>query len=203
MSFILDALKKSESERQRQDTPGIASIPESGQQRKPARWPWLVVGLLAINLAVLAGIMLNPGVGDSSPTPATTTPEPSSTAATANNVSRPVPATAAPAAASLPSRVGEDPMSNPPAPQVSATTAPVTDGLPTLRELRAAGQMQLPEMHLDIHVYSGQPNDRFVFVNMSKYKEGATLTEGPRISEITPEGVVLDYFGTRFLLPRE
>ena len=63
--------------------------------------------------------------------------------------------------------------------------------------------MQLPDMHLDIHVYSGQPNDRFVFVNMTKYKEGATLTEGPRITEITPDGVVLDYFGTRFLLPRE
>ena len=32
MSFILDALKKSESERTRQDTPGIASIPETGKQ---------------------------------------------------------------------------------------------------------------------------------------------------------------------------
>ena len=29
MSFILDALKKSEAERQRQHAPGIASIPES------------------------------------------------------------------------------------------------------------------------------------------------------------------------------
>ncbi len=79
----------------------------------------------------------------------------------------------------------------------------VTEGLPTLRELRAAGRLQLPEMHLDIHVYSGQPDDRFVFVNMSKYEEGATLNEGPRISEITPDGVVLDYLGTRFLLSRE
>ena len=88
-------------------------------------------------------------------------------------------------------------------PEPAAQPATIADGLPNLRELQAAGQIQLPDMHLDIHVYSGQPDDRFVFVNMSKYKEGATLREGPTISEITPDGVVLDYFGTRFLLPRE
>ena len=79
----------------------------------------------------------------------------------------------------------------------------MTEGLPSLNELRAQGVLQLPEMHLDIHVYSGQPADRFVFVNMKKYTEGATLSEGPAIREITKDGVVLDYLGTRFLLPRE
>ena len=79
----------------------------------------------------------------------------------------------------------------------------VTAVLPTLNELRADGTLQLPEMHLDIHVYSGQPADRFVFVNMSKYKESATLAEGPVVREITQDGVVLDFRGTRFLLPRE
>jgi len=38
---------------------------------------------------------------------------------------------------------------------------------------------------------------------MSKYKERATLTEGPTVKEITPEGVILEYGGTDFLLPRE
>ena len=58
-------------------------------------------------------------------------------------------------------------------------------------------------MHLDIHVYSGQPADRFVFINMSKYKERSTLTEGPLVKEITPQGVILEYGSTVFLLPRE
>ena len=61
----------------------------------------------------------------------------------------------------------------------------------------------MPELHLDIHVYSVQADERFVFVNMSKYKEGTTLNEGPRIVEIATDGLVLDYFGTRFLLARE
>jgi general secretion pathway protein B len=72
-----------------------------------------------------------------------------------------------------------------------------------LNDLQAQGVLQLPEMHLDIHVFSGQAAERFVFVNMKKYTEGATLSEGPAVQEITQEGVVLDYLGTRFLLPRE
>lgn len=206
MSFILDALKKSESERKRQDTPGIASIPETGQQPDKPRWPWLVGGLLVINLAVLAAIVMRPdgpveapaaGVIDPeiAPEPAAesfseivreakrTTPGPVAETVTAP---QPEPAAMVPAAAPQP-----------------APTQSVTEGLPTFNDLRASGRLQLPDMHLDIHVYSGQPADRFVFVNMSKYKESATLSEGPRISEIVPDGVVLDYMGTRFLLPRE
>ena len=65
------------------------------------------------------------------------------------------------------------------------------------------GLLQLPDLHLDIHVYSNIPEDRFVFVNMSKYKERGTLDEGPVVREITPDGVILEYLGTGFLLPRE
>ncbi len=206
MSFILDALKKSESERKRQDTPGIASIPETGQQPAKSRWPWLVAGLLVINLAVLAAIVLRPDRPIETPTAGVTNPEsalqppgesfseivreakrttPEPVTATGSQ-SQPGPAAVVPAA--LPQ---------------AAPTESVTEGLPTFNDLRASGRLQLPDMHLDIHVYSGRPADRFVFVNMSKYKESATLSEGPRVSEIVPDGVVLDYMGTRFLLPRE
>jgi general secretion pathway protein B len=97
--------------------------------------------------------------------------------------------------------IQEEPIS----PVATAAVQPptVTEGLATFNDLRAQGVLQLPDMHLDIHVYSGQPEDRFVFVNMSKYKEQAALAEGPVIREITPDGVVLDYYGTAFLLPRE
>lgn len=42
-----------------------------------------------------------------------------------------------------------------------------------------------------------------MFINMSRYGEQATLAEGPKVREITPEGVILEHMGTRFLLPRE
>ena len=56
---------------------------------------------------------------------------------------------------------------------------------------------------MDIHVYSDIPEDRFVFINMNKHKEGSRLAEGPLVREITPEGVILNQNGTSFLLPRD
>ena len=91
-----------------------------------------------------------------------------------------------------------------PAPAVPRFGSPqVSESYPTFNDLRAQGVLQIPDMHLDIPVYSSKPEDRFVFVNMSKYKERATLDEGPVVREITPDGVILEYRGTSFLLPRE
>ena len=198
MSFILDALKKSETERQRQNAPGIASIPESGQSSKGGKWIWLIVGLLVINLAVLAGIFWTRSDPPAEPV-ATTEAAPESPVATR------APATAS---GSTPAVTGQSaaPVAVPPPTETFAPPAgagQVTTGLPTMTELQVNGQLQLPDMHLDIHVYSAQPADRFVFVNMSKYKENETLSEGPFVREITPDGVVLDFQGRQFLLPRE
>ena len=74
--------------------------------------------------------------------------------------------------------------------------------LPTATDLAASGKA-LPELHLDIHVYSGKPAERFVFVNMRKYTEGKALKEGPTLERITSEGAVLNHQGLRFLLPRQ
>ncbi|MDY6947659.1 MAG: general secretion pathway protein GspB, partial [Pseudomonadota bacterium] len=74
--------------------------------------------------------------------------------------------------------------------------------LPTLDDLSASGT-NLPELHLDIHVNSQNPAERFVFVNMRKYLEGETLKEGPSVERITGDGVILNQRGLRFLLPRQ
>ncbi len=63
--------------------------------------------------------------------------------------------------------------------------------------------MALPELHVDIHVFSDVARDRFVFINMTKHKEGSRLAEGPLVEEITPDGVVLSHNGKSFLLPRD
>lgn len=57
MSFILDALKKSESERQRQTGPTFATVArgESRQRRLP--WPAIIAAVLLVN-AVVLGILL-------------------------------------------------------------------------------------------------------------------------------------------------
>ena len=75
--------------------------------------------------------------------------------------------------------------------------------LPTIHELRADGSLTLPDLHVDIHVYSEVPEDRFVFINMTKHNEGSQLAEGPLVQEITTDGVVLNQNGTLFLVPRD
>ena len=209
MSFILDALRKSEAERLRKNPPGIASIAEGSGRKSSSKWMWLLLVLLAINLAAVAGLIFR------------ARPVPTASEMPVVTIER-APDEMAVGPADIPADVSrEQPVATEvePQPEVvkrrAETTEAVTgvatiqqagtvyDGLESFNELRAKGQLALPDLHLDIHVYSGQPEERFVFVNMSKYKENATLSEGPVVREITPEGVVLSYQGTTFLLPRE
>jgi general secretion pathway protein B len=75
--------------------------------------------------------------------------------------------------------------------------------LPTINEINLSGAQSLPELHLDVHVYATRPAERFVYINMRKYHEGAALQEGPTVERIRRDGVILNYQGLRFILPRQ
>src|SRR5208337_2261002 len=75
--------------------------------------------------------------------------------------------------------------------------------LPTISEVNTAGSEPLPDLHLDVHVYATNAAERFVYINMHKYHEGSTLEEGPTIERIRRDGVVLNFNGLRFVLPRQ
>jgi len=65
MSFILDALRKSEHERQRQTGPGIADLPIA---RPASRQPVVlmaVAALLAVNLVIVLVLLLRPSAQES------------------------------------------------------------------------------------------------------------------------------------------
>lgn len=219
MSFILDALKKSEAERQDQAGGEFSSVPTSAATPRSSVWLWLLGGLLVINLAVLLGILLRHDVRsvDDGRSTAVQTEVP----APAPEQQAPV-QPADPAAQSFAERVATAKQSQAataeaqpadvetaatPEPQVPATAARAvetsTSALPSLDELRLDGTLQLPEMHVDIHVFSDDPAERFVFINMVKHREGSTLAEGPTVRSITAEGAILEYRGRSFLLPRE
>lgn len=201
MSFILDALKKSESERQSQGTAEFSGVPSSARPARSSRWPWILGLLLAINLAVLLGLLLRPDpvppaatvsqVGNSPPLETTRNSFAEQVSAARQNIAPiqapPVQATPEPLLATPPAR-----------PSRNAGSV-----IPSIHAVRASGAISLPDLHLDIHVYSAAAEDRFVFINMSKQREGSRLSEGPVVTEITPEGVVLNYQGISFLLTRD
>ncbi len=203
MSFILDALKKSEAERQRKSTPGFADVPGPREASATPRWLWAVGALLAINLAVLLVLLLRP-VSDAIPAGTVTQvlelpvspPTPSLTEVVSAATETRREAAAAP----------DDIVSPVPAPAAAPEAARAKpridmDSLSTFEQLRATGALQLPDLHVDLHVWGERAADRFVVINMSRYKEGATLEEGPRVLEIMSNGIVLEHRGTRFFLP--
>ena len=217
MSFILDALRKSELERQRQSGPSIAELPVARDDRR-LPWALLAIGLLlAVNVGVLLYFLLRDTTGaiPAVDTSSTTAPVVAAPAAAAP---MPAPAIAAPAVdtplvdaqeseadampeASLPPPA-PDPTLLPDAP-VAYSAGSVRELPPPIDDLPAQVTAGLPELSLDLHIYADDPAKRAVFINGRRYQRGGVLVEGPKVEEINRDGAVLSYSGQRFLLPRQ
>jgi general secretion pathway protein B len=212
MSFILDALKKSELERQRQSVPGLMDSRIAQRRGRLPVWAIAIGVLLGINLLALGFVLLR-----KSP-PAAPAPPPAETSrAAAADASRPVPEHFSPldgapvyapeipvAAAGAAAKASVRPARRPDPLLVDQDTQSNNqEVLPSISEISLAGAQTLPDLHLDVHVYATKPSDRFVYINMRKYHEGAPLQEGPILERIRRDGVVLNYQGLRFLLPRQ
>jgi general secretion pathway protein B len=237
MSFILDALKKSEIERQRQSQPGLMDTPTAQRRGPLPLWAILLGALLAINVVVLAVMLLRSA--PSAPSPPKKNTEHSAVAedkapAVADHFSplgqTPVFAPEIPVTAANDVSKGTGAVSEvaPLAPplgtphSIAQRSAPRSalhrpdpvlidedakadneEVLPSINEINLTGAQALPELHLDVHVYATKAAERFVYINMRKYHEGNSLPEGPVIEHIRRDGVVLNYQGLRFVLPRQ
>ena len=85
------------------------------------------------------------------------------------------------------------------APRPVAVTVPANNNLPVWPQISSQLFQQInSSLHLDVHVYSELPEQRFVLINMRKYNEGGQLQEGPVVDEITPSDVILSFRGQRF-----
>jgi general secretion pathway protein B len=233
MSFILDALKKSESDRQRQSGPALFEVKVAPPHTGLPLWAVAVAALLVVNLAIVMWMLWRH--------PAARTTEASmadtSTAAPAPQPAPPLPASAATegpqaaAATPVPAPPPVSPATSPPAaapalrptpgaadnpddyaPAAEPAAAPLlgsrvrrdtVDGVPLYQDVAATPGARIPQLRLDLHVFAPHPQERFVMINMHKLREGDSLPEGVHVDSITPEGAVLSYSGARFLLPRD
>jgi general secretion pathway protein B len=78
------------------------------------------------------------------------------------------------------------------------TTAKGNSQLQNWYELPQEIRNQLDLPRLDVHVYSEQPQRRYILVNLEKYREGEILASGLVLEEILPDGMVMSYQGERF-----
>lgn len=215
MSFILDALRKSEIERQRQNGPSMAEFPVAREDR---RLPIALIAigfLLAVNLAVVLFFMLRDDDGPAAE-PAPAAPAPMAAAPPAN-VAMAAPQSALQSQLALPEMPEEPPAiyyddaaTLPPdapdptlMPDTPAPGADVTYGNAAAENPSSvAAATGLPELSVDLHVFAADPAKRAVFINGRRYTQGAQIAEGPVVEEITRDGAVLTYRGRRFVLPR-
>jgi general secretion pathway protein B len=85
---------------------------------------------------------------------------------------------------------------------IATPSLPALEALPRLRDLPASQRDALPPLKLSMHVYTEDPATRFALIDGRRVGEGATLGKALRVEQIRRDGAVLDFDGTRFILPR-
>lgn len=93
----------------------------------------------------------------------------------------------------------EPPARQPVTPGV-VTIAPTSEPIPPLDTLPASARRGLPTLNLDIHIYSPDPQQRFVVINGRRYREGERLGEGLVLETVTGDGAILRQGNQRFRL---
>ena len=209
MSFILDALKKSESDRQRNANPGMYELKVAVPR---ARFPaWAIILALLLGINVLVGIWYlmktdQPTELRRAETAATTLPAPVAAPVTPEvertDIARGIfnsadfepavePEKAPPAPARTEPREARTP--------AASARRPATQGLPSRDDLILEG-ISVPDVSMSLHVYDPAPARRFAFINGNRVQEGAVLPNGIQVQSITPEGAILLWQDRRFLL---
>lgn len=180
MSYILDALKKSQQERQQSSNPTIQSLHQPIQTATPNRWP-VIAALACFFSLLISGFMVYQWMQKA----------PSATAQTVSeskNDSPKVETTRSPElTASMEKPVTAKPVKTAQANPVVANT------VLELWQLPDPVQAEIPAMTFSFHVYSNKQERRTIIINGRRLKEGGQVEENLQLLEITETGVVLNW----------
>ena len=213
MSYILDALRRADAERERGGVPGLhtqtmaepgdeADIAPRARGLKP--WHWLAIGLaggLAVAIAwSWRGEEPPPPVAVLPPAP----PPPALPAPAAPAAIAPIAVTEAPPASPVaiaPMRAAPPPpaaAARPAAPAPASAAASTIPRIASLAELPPELRSGLPALAFGGSIYSGTPANRLLIVNGQLMTEGESLGPGVTLEQIKPKAAVLVIRGQRF-----
>lgn len=200
MSYILDALKKSEAERSRGVVPTLLT-PSHATFRSSAVG-WGLIAALVINAGLFAAWLYWPRDVATTTTvrvaepPAAAIPDiaPSSVARSASTTSASVASAAPSSAMATQPNVIQEP--EPPF-ETSIDPKPVISPPPMAnrRSPVAAADAGAADLSFSTHVYGTDPSMRAVTMDGKRFVEGDEIRPGVRIREITETGVILDVNG--------
>lgn len=228
MSYILEALKKSQAERQLGELPSIhapqVQLHDGAASASARRTPvWLALGGVAV--AVAAALLLwQPWQADAAaPAAAAVVP-----AVLAQAVPAPLPVAAppaavapAPVAAFVPpaataapvhhARPVAEPKQETPGQAVSppvAAPAPAVPSTPTaeesvpgMRDLPEPIQRQIPAIAIGGYIYSKNPADRLLLIDKVLRHEGEELAPGLVLEKLQPKAAIFSFKGYRYRVP--
>ena len=224
MSYILDALKKIEQKRDREDP--LRKPTFSGElppePKKRGLWPYFLLAALFLNAVVITFLVSSPKP-DKTSTVAQAPPPPQPPLTAPAEVRSNAPETWKDQREALPKKEAPPPRSRPvekepkesliPAPAKQPVTerpsagqktgqekvaVPQTDRIFGLNELPPAVRSALPEFKVSGHAYSPDRQTRVARVNDKILQEGQELAPGLRVEEIIPDGIIFTYQGYRF-----
>jgi general secretion pathway protein B len=217
MSYILEALKKSDQQRQRGTTPTLqaAQLTVLAPQR-PMSVYYGLFALVLLATGITAGITigwLRPWQPQSMPVkaepvalqqvePATLPVMPDMPGDTAQKSASRNPAVQAVSVADTeqsykPARVAAEPVAATPVQDKPVSAAQDDQAIP-LSELPPHIQHEIPAMEVQLHAYASVPGERLVSINSIRLREGGSLMLGLRLEQITPDGMIFSYKGYRF-----
>ena len=221
MSYILDALKKADAQRERGSVPGLHSQPvllapkaqSRGGRAAPLRWlPWAAsaVGVLALGTwawrsmvhepppqqradAALASVV---GATPAAAVAPSSAPAPVFVAPAAPPV-RASAAAATVAAVTAPKPAAPARPAPPTVPPVAAARLDRTAEPPPAPEMPEALRRELPALVVGGSIYSSDPSSRVLIVNGQAYHEHDTVAPGVSLEQIKLKAAVLSYKGYR------
>jgi len=207
MSYILEALKKAQAERQLGHAPTLDAVPVgAAPAAAPARrLPLAAIAIVAA--AIGAGALwwwMKPA---SAPAPVIVAAAPAP--APVNIAPTPAPVTLPPLVVTPPSapmRVPEKPVvpvvAKPaPAPLAAKRAAPEEERVPTLRELPENVRAAIPQLSFGGYMYSANPADRLILVDKVLRHEGEEVAPGLVLEKLLPKAALMNYRGTRYQVP--
>lgn len=225
MSYILEALKKAEAERQLGSAPTIHAAPlHPAPARTAARRIPMLAGLGAgvVAAAVAAYVAMRQPAPQPQPQVAVAALAPQPVAPAAAPVAEPVrapepktavqtkPVTAparvvAPKPAPAPRPAVERVAEAAPAamPATAPAPAPVVAeaSAPALSELPEAVRREVPQIAVGGYIYSSNPADRLLLIDKVLRREGEEVAPGLVLEKLLPKGAVMNFRGYRYRMP--
>lgn len=193
MSYILDALKKSDQQRNIGAAPTLRFA--SATLPAPKR-------LSVFYYVLLAVVLLGAGVAIGLLRPWQAEQMPADKGSVSHNFQARVPQQdAMKSLAAAPETTGNTTQEIAAAPVQHNAAKPDGDAqqnVVPVYELPAAIQREIPDMAVQLHAYSNKPSERLVSINSIRLREGGYLMAGLRLEQITQDGMIFSYKGYRF-----